>query len=303
MALFRERSLVGAVIIVLDSYEEHGAVLAALRVRNQGRILWNIDSGATDHVCNDGDAFYSIKACATPTKYKTVGNDVVSEKEGVVAMQLPQSKKLILPHVTYLPSAQANLLSLGTLQQRGRTFDFAQGYIQLGPCQIPMYNVGPKGMQKKGKLHTICLPLVLSSPARAEPPMRSLFVVAQERDTLQGVMNDFSLPIRLPATAIPKRLVKPPARHHHLTMPRTTERSELLSTIRLTYDTLAQHLANQIIQDELAALLADDGDGDDDEEDDDWEDGEREWKDWPGENSDGESDDDEDEEEEEEEEC
>lgn len=60
--------------------------------------------------------------------YKTAGNDVVSEEEGIVALQLPESKKLVLQDFTYLPSALANLLSLGTLQQKGWTFDFANGY-------------------------------------------------------------------------------------------------------------------------------------------------------------------------------
>jgi hypothetical protein len=96
---------------------------------SEGKIVWIIDSGATDHVCNDREAFYSIKPCETPTKYKTAGHDVVSEEAGVVAMQLPHAKKLVIADVTYLPSAPANLLSLGTLQQRGWTFDFAKGYI------------------------------------------------------------------------------------------------------------------------------------------------------------------------------
>ena len=52
------------------------------------------------------------------TSYKTAGSDVVCKKEGVIAMQPPDPKKLILPEVTYLPSALANRLSLGTLQQR-----------------------------------------------------------------------------------------------------------------------------------------------------------------------------------------
>ncbi|KAJ9111765.1 hypothetical protein QFC22_006424 [Naganishia vaughanmartiniae] len=184
MALFGKDSLVGTVTRVLDPYEEHGAVLAALRHRHQGKILWIIDSGATDHVCSDREAFCLIRACPTPTHYRTPGNDVVSEEEGVVAMQLPESKKPVLSDVTYLRSAPANLPSLGTLQQRGWIFGLANCFTQLGPCRIPMYNVGPKGKQQKGKLHVICLRLLLPTADASEPPMRSLFVIAQEKDTL-----------------------------------------------------------------------------------------------------------------------
>jgi hypothetical protein len=186
MALFGEDSLVGAVTRALDPYEEHRAVLAAMQQRYEGKIVWIIDSGATDHVCNDREAFYSIKPCETPTKYKTAGHDVVSEEAGVVAMQLRHAKKLVFADVTYLPSAPANLLSLGTLQQRGWTFDSAKGYMQLGPCRITMYNVDPKGKQQKGKLHAICLPLVMPAPKAVFPNMRSLLFVAQEKDTLLG---------------------------------------------------------------------------------------------------------------------
>jgi hypothetical protein len=151
MALFGDESLVGAVTRVSDGIEEHSAMLAAVQQKMAGKILWVIDSGATVHVCKDCPAFYSIKPCASPMRYGIAGNDVVSEEEGIVAMQLPESKKLVLQDVTYLPPAPANLLSLGTLQQKGWTLDFANGYIGLGSYRIRMYNVKPKGKQQKGK--------------------------------------------------------------------------------------------------------------------------------------------------------
>lgn len=184
MALFGDESLVGAVTRVSDGIEEHRAMLAAVQQTMAGKILWVIDSGATDHVCKDRSAFYSIKPCASPMRYRTAGNDVVSEEEGIVAMQLPEPRKLVLQDVTYLPSAPANLLSLGTLQQKGWTFDFANGYMALGSYRIRMYNVGPKGKQQKGKLHAICLPLVPPAPAVEQPATRSIFVVTQQKDTL-----------------------------------------------------------------------------------------------------------------------
>ena len=119
LALFGEESLVGAVTRLSDAIEEHGPMLAAVQSQLPGKILWIIDSGAMDHVCKDRSAFYSIKGCTSPLRYRTVGNDVLSEADGVVDMQLPDSKKLVLQEVTYLPSAPVNLLSLETLQQKG----------------------------------------------------------------------------------------------------------------------------------------------------------------------------------------
>jgi hypothetical protein len=184
MAIFGDESLVSAVTRVADGIEEHSAMLAAVQQKMDGKILWVIDSGVTDHVCKDRSAFYSIKRCATPMRYRTAGNDVVSEEEGMVAMQLPESKKLVLQHLTYLLSAPANLLSLGTLQKKGWTFDFAGGYMSLGSHRIRMYNVGPKGKQQKGKLHAICLQLVVPAPVVEQPVSRTVLVVTQEKDSL-----------------------------------------------------------------------------------------------------------------------
>jgi hypothetical protein len=170
----------------LDGIKEHGAVLATVQQRMDGKVLWVIDSGATDHVCNDRSAFYSIQSCASPTRYRTAGNDFTSDEEGIMAMQLPDSKKLVLQDVTYLLSAPANLLSMGTLQQKGWTFDFANGYMALGSHRIRMYNVGPKGKQQKGKLQAICLPLVLPAPVVQPPAVRSIFVLSNEKDTLKN---------------------------------------------------------------------------------------------------------------------
>ncbi|GHJ83600.1 hypothetical protein NliqN6_0002 [Naganishia liquefaciens] len=91
----------------------------------------------------------------------TAGDDVVSEEDGIVAMSLPDSKKLVPQDVTHLPSAPASWLSLGSLQQKGWTFDFIKGSMSLGSHPLQMYNVGPRGRLQKGKLHAICLPLVL----------------------------------------------------------------------------------------------------------------------------------------------
>ena len=104
------------------------AMLAAVQSQLPGKILW---------------------ICASPLRYRTAGNDVVSEEDGVVAMQLPDSKKLVLQEVTYLPSAPVNLLSLETLQQKGWTFDFINGFMSYGNHRIQMYNVGPKGRHRR----------------------------------------------------------------------------------------------------------------------------------------------------------
>jgi hypothetical protein len=80
MALFGEDPLVGAVTCVSDRNKEHGAVLATVQQRMDGKVLWVIDSGATDHVCNDRSAFCSIQPCASPTRYRTAGNDVPRQK-------------------------------------------------------------------------------------------------------------------------------------------------------------------------------------------------------------------------------
>lgn len=181
MAISGDESLVGAITRVSETVTEHGAVLASMQKRLPGQILWVIDSGATDHVCNDRASFYSISGSASPQRCRTAGSDVVSKESGTIAMQLPGSKKLVLPEVMYLPSAPANLLSLGTLQQKGWKFDFDQGKMSFGSDVIRTYNVGPKGKMQRGKLHAICLPLVLPVASPVEP---SIIVVAQEKDTL-----------------------------------------------------------------------------------------------------------------------
>lgn len=59
------------------------------------KIRWTTRFCATDHVCKDRSAIYSIKPCASPTRYRTAGDGVTSEEKGIVAKQLPDSKKLV----------------------------------------------------------------------------------------------------------------------------------------------------------------------------------------------------------------
>lgn len=56
MAIFGDQSLVGAVTRVSDGIGEHSATLAAVQQKMDGKILWVIDSDATDHVCKDWSA-------------------------------------------------------------------------------------------------------------------------------------------------------------------------------------------------------------------------------------------------------
>lgn len=152
-------------------------LMAAISQMREASLVWMFDTGASDHVCNDKNAFYSIRKLSTPQVYKTVGNDISLTECGSVTMELEGGRsQLRLDHVLYHPSAPANLLSCGALREQGWKFDLLSepNAMFRGRARIPLVSCGPSG-----RLSAICLPL-------AKPVQPSAFLILQEADTVEG---------------------------------------------------------------------------------------------------------------------
>lgn len=88
----------------------------------QGEPNWYIDSGASNHMCNDKNAFESLDIFDNPMKI-LVGNDEYIEAYGKGSVPLPgldESKvNCSLSNVLFVPKIAENLVSVGTAADNG----------------------------------------------------------------------------------------------------------------------------------------------------------------------------------------
>jgi hypothetical protein len=91
------------------------------------RKAWHLDSGATDHICNDKAAFTDIKRLPKPIQIR-IGDNSTVPAVGIGTVQLLASKnrKIQLTGVLYVPTIRTNLLSVSKLTDKGYDVRFSK---------------------------------------------------------------------------------------------------------------------------------------------------------------------------------
>jgi hypothetical protein len=106
-----------------DEETEEAFVATATIRRNLSRKTWILDSGATSHMCSEGDKFHSL----TKSKFKstrTAGREVLKTKglgkvEIKVKRNLTSQRTIVLKEVLYIPDIRENLISISKLAEDG----------------------------------------------------------------------------------------------------------------------------------------------------------------------------------------
>ena len=88
--------------------------------------LWTVDSGATDHVAKDRDAFVEFRRISHGVKWIYVGNNSRVEVKGVGTCKLVMhgGKTLLLHDVLFAPQIRRNLVSVLVLINLGFQLNF-----------------------------------------------------------------------------------------------------------------------------------------------------------------------------------
>ena len=109
-----------------DAKEQHSKAFCATSVVGGRRSSWYVDTGCTDHICNDKHAFTSY----TPVQrqIRTASGDVAAQGIGGVEIEtlLPDgnTSRIMLKNVLYVPKVFANFISGSRMSQGKVSFDF-----------------------------------------------------------------------------------------------------------------------------------------------------------------------------------
>ena len=95
--------------------------------------LWIVDSGATDHIARDREAFEDFRRISSGTKWIFVGNNSKVEVKGIgtCKIDLHGGRTLILQDVLYAPDIRRNIVSVVKLLNLGYKWIFHDNCVDL----------------------------------------------------------------------------------------------------------------------------------------------------------------------------
>ncbi|WCJ29450.1 Retrovirus-related Pol polyprotein from transposon TNT 1-94 [Euphorbia peplus] len=95
--------------------------------------LWVVDSGATDHVTKDGDAFVEFRRIPVGSRWIYVGDNSRVEVLGIgtCELRLREGQTLVLHDVLFAPKIRRNLVSVTSLLRIGFNFLFAHNSLRI----------------------------------------------------------------------------------------------------------------------------------------------------------------------------
>jgi hypothetical protein len=114
---------------------------SAPMVRNQDisfRQAWHLDSGASDHFCNDKSAFLEIQRLPKPIQVRIGDNSTVPAVGiGTILLSVTgKQRKIQLSKVLYIPAIGTNLLSVSKLTDIGCNVQFSKnGQATIFNCK------------------------------------------------------------------------------------------------------------------------------------------------------------------------
>ncbi|KAJ9120567.1 hypothetical protein QFC24_005252 [Naganishia onofrii] len=87
LALFGSTPMLNS-FTMADSVEVDSFLLAAIGDKAKTSVVWMLDTGASDHVCNDRSLFDKVHTLSTAQVYKTAGQDIAITEGGTISMDL-----------------------------------------------------------------------------------------------------------------------------------------------------------------------------------------------------------------------
>ena len=87
---------------------------------------WHLDSGATDHICNNKGAFLNIQQLPKPIQVQ-IGDNSIVPAVGIGAVLLAsKNRRIQITDVLFVPAIGTNLLSISKLTDKGCDVQFSK---------------------------------------------------------------------------------------------------------------------------------------------------------------------------------
>jgi hypothetical protein len=86
---------------------------------------WHLDSGATDHICNDKGAFLDIRRLPKPIQVRIGDNSIVPAVGIGTVLLASKNRRIQVTDVLYVPAIGTNLLSVSKLTDKGCEVQFS----------------------------------------------------------------------------------------------------------------------------------------------------------------------------------
>lgn len=107
-----------------------------VNLNEQNKIRWYIDSGATEHICNDERLFDKLVPMAQPMDIAVAksGEWVTAKLAGdvsVISVLEDESIEAKVMDVVYIPEARANLFSISKVESAGMRVVFEAGRVEI----------------------------------------------------------------------------------------------------------------------------------------------------------------------------
>ena len=95
--------------------------------------MWTVDSGATNHVARDREAFVEYRRIPSQSRWIYVGNNSKAEVKGIGTCKLVMrgGRILLLHDVLYAPEIRRNLISINVLLSLGYVLIFKDNGLDI----------------------------------------------------------------------------------------------------------------------------------------------------------------------------
>jgi hypothetical protein len=111
-------------------------------IKNQDESFqkaWHLDSGATDHFCNDKSAFLDIRRLPKHIQVRIGDNSIVPATGIGTVLLASKNRRIQLTDVLFVPAIGTNLLSISKLTDKGCDVQFSKnGATILNPKVQPI---------------------------------------------------------------------------------------------------------------------------------------------------------------------
>ena len=180
----REKNHAQAAITMPQAFDQSFSAAAVQLPSPSPLTSFLIDSGATQHIVRDASILHDVQTLVKPIRFHLAGSNAYMESisKGCLSIRVGNARTTIYD-VFIIPSARANLLSMGCLVQAGWDVNLTSLIASKAGRQLPIVKRGVLPYLEFGPM-TTSVPLTAAAVTSAEIPVENPSPMALEHKRL-----------------------------------------------------------------------------------------------------------------------